>query len=374
MIKEERVNFFEEISSKIARLKPKIEGLHPESPLIINKITSEKKLKIPRPGFCCLGVVDSCMLKCAMCEKWKDDIKVKDKNSVPTTDQWKRFLVQLREITDGPFEVDFGGGEALMKEDLFELIKFASDLGFTTTIASNGFLINEALAKKISQSGLTKVILSLDSLDPDLHDSMRGVKGVHKRVINAIEYLDKQRHKDFIIGICSIIMGKTLSGIIDLYNWVHNDDRIKHILFMAVMQPNNTSLDLPWYKKFTDLWPQDKVEINNIIDQLIEFRKKSYKISNPDYQLEAFRSYFNDPVNFVKKGRCNLDKAVHVSAVGDIFLCFKWDILGNIKNDFDIREIWYSNEAEQTRKKIGECQDNCHYLLNCFFEKDDMPF
>ena len=143
---------------------------------------------------------------------------------------------------------------------------------------------------------------------------------------------------------------------------------------MAAMQPNNTEFDEQWYKsKFDYFWPKDTKKVNEIIDELIRRIKLGHWIGNSVEQLEAFKSYFSDPCRFVKKNPCNLDRALHVSSIGDIFLCFRYALLGNIKNGDDVNKIWYSQKAELARNDIRKCQDNCHFLLNCFFE-GDYPF
>jgi hypothetical protein len=140
------------------------------------------------------------------------------------------------------------------------------------------------------------------------------------------------------------------------------------------MQPNSTGVDKEWWKgEYGYLWPKDIEKACFFIDTLIKIRVSGSKIGNTLAQLEAFKLYFRYPGRFVKKTKCNLDKAVHVSAVGDIFLCFRRDILGNIQDGDDIRKIWYSSAANGVREKIKACRDNCHYLLNCFFE-GDYPF
>jgi MoaA/NifB/PqqE/SkfB family radical SAM enzyme len=329
---------------------------------------------IKKPGFCCLGIVDSCMLKCKMCEKWKEDIYAHGQTE-PTTEHYKTFISQLREVVDEGFEIDIGGGEALMRDDVLELVRYMRELGFRTTIASNGFMINDALAKRIVESGLSSIILSIDSLKPEVHDEMRGVKGVQEQVLRAIDTIRKYS-RDIHVGLCSIIMDKTLDGVIDLAEWSNaRRDRINSHLFMAVMQPNNTVKQDEWFDAdaIGGIWPKDIEKARAIVDDLIVRRKRGDWIGNSVEQLEAFKMYFENPTRFVKKSPCNLDRALHVSAVGDIFLCFRWGTLGNIKDGADIRELWYSEAAEKIRSDIRTCGDNCHYLLNCFFE-GDYPF
>ncbi len=339
------------------------------------KTVQEKTaIKTLKPGFCCIGIVDNCMLRCQMCHKWKDDPGTIGINQ-PTTGQWKEFIRQLRDLVDEGFEIDFGGGEALMRQDLLELVSYAKGLGFRNAIASNGYLINEDMAKRIVDSGLDSMVLSLDSLNPEVHDSMRGVKGVAERVFNAIEYL-RRYSKDIHIGICTIIMEQSLDGIIDLAEWVNtNRDKVNSILFMAPMQKNNTPFDPEWFKKeeYNFIWPRHNKKVQDVLDELIRRRKLGHWIGDSIVQLEAFKLYFENPARFVKKCPCNLDRAVHASSIGDIYLCYRYGVLGNVKNGDDLREIWNSEAAENTRSNIRKCQDNCHFLLNCFFE-GDYPF
>ena len=143
---------------------------------------------------------------------------------------------------------------------------------------------------------------------------------------------------------------------------------------MAAMQPNNTALDSRWYDKeeFSFLWPKDPQKTSLVIDKLIDLKNKGSKITNEICQLETFKLYYAHPERFVKNTKCNMDSALHISSCGDIFLCYRWGLLGNIKTD-DLAEAWYSEKAEKARQDIANCRDNCHFLLNCFF-KGDYPF
>jgi len=339
------------------------------------KTTYQKALtKALKPGFCCIGIVDTCMLKCQMCQKWKEDPGTAG-ISQPTTGQWKTFIRQLRDLVDEGFEIDFGGGEALMRQDVLELVSYAKGLGFRNAIASNGYLINEDMAKRIVDSGLDSIVLSLDSLKPEIHDSMRGLRGVAERVFKAIGYLRKYS-KDIHIGICTIIMEQSLDGIIDLAEWVNtNRDKMNSILFMAPMQQNNTPCDIEWFKKteYNFIWPKNSKKVQEVLDELLRRRKLGHWIGDSVPQLEAFKLYFENPAKFVKKSPCNLDRAVHASSIGDMYLCYRHGILGSIRNGDDLREVWNSEVAEEVRNEIRKCGDNCHFLLNCFFE-GDYPF
>ncbi len=330
-------------------------------------VNSDLKIK---PGFCCLGITNKCMLKCRMCRKWHDNIE----EEYPTIEQYKKFISNLREIAGENFVINFGGGETLLFEGLFDLIKFSTAKGFLTNIISNGWLIDEEMAKRIADSGLGGINLSLDSLNENTHDYLRGVKGVYLRVMNAIDHLNKYCKKTKV-GVCCVIYDWNLDELVPLIDWVISNEMLSSILFMVPMQPNSTGVDKQWWKgKYNFLWPKDAGKACSFVDKVLKLKATyTYKIGNTVSQLEAFKLYLRSPDKFVKKTKCNLDRAVHVSADGYIFLCFRWPELGNVKNNDDIRKLWFSDRASLVRENIVGCRDNCHFLLNCFFE-GDYPF
>lgn len=333
-------------------------------------ISGEKGLS---PGFCCFGIVDECMFQCRMCFKWKEDLKVKQHVRLDK-EYWMKAVDGLKRIVPEPseFVINFGGGEALLREDVPELVAYASQQGFITNIASNGWLIDEPLAEKIADSGLRSINLSLDSLDPQIHDELRGKEGAHRKVMRAIKNLRKYSDK-LEIGICSVIYDKTLTGMINLIKWVNSNPDLNWIVLMAAMQPNNTEPDKNWFQnEYAYLWPKKKIRTQFVIRQIQLMKKMKYKIQNPQHQLNAFARYFWSPEKFVKKGVCNMDRAVHISAQGDMFHCFRHETLGNIQED-DLSELWFSEKAKRSRNEVRECRNNCHFLLNCYFEKE-YPF
>lgn len=325
------------------------------------------------PDFVCIGITDACMLKCKMCQKWKEDIFIKDKANEPTVADWKRAISSLRTLSGNYLQINFGGGEPLLKKEIFELVSFCRQNKFKTNIATNGYLINEEMAKRIADSGLDSVIISLDSLSEETHDYLRGKNGTYRQVMNALELLDKFCN-GLYKGICSVIYQKNMEDLLGLEAWVEKDSRINSVYFMAAMQPNNTIPDSRWYEKeeYHQLWPKDPVRASAIISELLNIRKGKSKITNQISQLEAFKLYYQYPAQFVKASQCNMDAALHFSSLGDIFLCYRWQVLGNVKTD-DVASVWNSRKAKEARQGIAGCKDNCHFLLNCYF-KEGYPF
>ena len=321
------------------------------------------------PIFCCFTLTDECMLRCQMCQKWKEDVFIKPGRRKMEFDDWKKCAISLREIATDDFIINFGGGEVTLVPWLFEIISFCKNIGFKTNIATNAFLLDKTMVKKIASCGLDYINISLDSLDEQTHDSLRGVNGVYKKVMEAVELIDKYA-SNTKVSICSIIMKPTLNGMLELIEWAQFSDKIDMIYLMVLMQPNNTVPEQQWWTKeeWGDLWPDDYGKAEKVLDKIIDLKQKGYNICNPVEHIQAFKAYFQDPDKFVKKNACHIDRAVHISSVGDVFMCYQQECLGNLHNG-DLKMFWMSEFANKVRNSIKKCQKNCHFLLNCNFEE-----
>lgn len=84
----------------------------------------------------------------------------------------------LREIAKAGFKIMiFSGGEPLMRPDIIELVKYASDLHLLPVFGTNGTLITLDMAQKLKAAGAKGMGISLDSLDKAKHDKFRNFPG-----------------------------------------------------------------------------------------------------------------------------------------------------------------------------------------------------
>jgi MoaA/NifB/PqqE/SkfB family radical SAM enzyme len=311
------------------------------------------------------------MLKCKMCHFWENDISFQDANWL-SVKEYKNFFYDLREFVDDSFLISFGGGEPLLITNLFDILKICREIGFRSYFPTNAYLIDNRIAKKIAEADVFSIGISLDSINRETHDFLRGKEGCWQRAMRAIELLEKNC-PDILINILTIITEANLEEIIDLTEWVYNHPRLHGIVFQAIQRPFNAHCPENWYElqEYAGLWPTDTAKVNSIIDELIALRfscKKAFKICNPISQLELFKLYFANPRQFVKPARCHLgDNVVRIDCFGNVILCNEMDSIGNIK-ETNIRQIWYSQRAEEIRMRIYNCNKNCHHLVNCFYD------
>ena len=306
-----------------------------------------------------------------MCYIWN----INDDKSLETTlEQKKQFVKSLRGLVEPDFEFHLSGGEPLLTEGILDLVNCIAVEGYKTNLVTNGFLINESLAKDIVNSSLDSLTISLDGINSETHDFIRGKKDSHYKILRAIEYLDKFR-KDNLpkISILTIIMQRNLNEILDLVNWVQKDHRLEMISFQAITQPFCEKQDNLWFMKENNrfLWPHDVDRVSAIMDKLRELRLQGFKIGNQPNHFLHFREYFKDPNTFLKKIKCNLgDYEFHVDPYGKVFFCCLTETFGNIKKE-NLPEIWYSSNTKRIRQDVYNCRRNCHIMINCFYEDEN---
>lgn len=90
------------------------------------------------------------------------------------------------------------GGEPLLRPDILEISKYASDTGFLVVMGTNGVLLNDEVVEKMQKHGVTGAGISLDSIQPTNHDKFRGMEGAWKATMSGIEAL-KQAQLDFLV-------------------------------------------------------------------------------------------------------------------------------------------------------------------------------
>jgi MoaA/NifB/PqqE/SkfB family radical SAM enzyme len=338
------------------------------------------KEKRELPAFCLLVVSKACTFRCKMCNMWKNKERAIDRKEI-TTEEIKGFVDDLRNVTTEPIFLHLIGGEALLRPDLAEIVAYIRDSGFHSSITTNGFYINEEMAKKLIASRLTGIFLSLDGFKEETHDYLRGVKGSYRRVMDAVELLDRHRGDDkknrLSIGITMTLMERNLDEVVDLTEWAQGNEKINDLFFNACLQPFDCDdYDREWFnhKKHPDVWPQDLEKVSAVLEELALRKEKGYKICNPPAQLRLVKEYFRNPYRFVHDGRFKCprgDLAPEVNAYGDINMCFYMPPIGNIREK-KFSQVWFSKEMQKARQEINRCKKDCDIVVNCFYKIENI--
>ena len=117
------------------------------------------------------NTTNNCNMFCAHCYRESGE---KAQGELDTA-QAKKLI---SEVAKAGFKIMiFSGGEPMTRDDIYELIAYAKEMGLRAVLGSNVSLITPEAAQKLKAAGLAGAGISLDSLDKDKHDKLRRLDG-----------------------------------------------------------------------------------------------------------------------------------------------------------------------------------------------------
>jgi radical SAM enzyme (rSAM/lipoprotein system) len=125
-----------------------------------------------------------CNLQCLHCGS--DCTAVAGTSDMPV-DDFLRVLDSLTpRLNPDKVMVVLTGGEPLMRKDLVSVGKEIYRRGFPWGMVTNGFALTPARLAELLDAGLRSVTVSLDGLNAETHDWMRGRKGSFDKALDAV--------------------------------------------------------------------------------------------------------------------------------------------------------------------------------------------
>ena len=133
-----------------------------------------------------LNFNNACNLRCKYCF-----------TNSPKGDHVKEYLDigAIKKLADeadelGYFEFDLQGGELLLQpKKLFKVLEAIKPERFYLYLTTNGYHLDREMAKKLAQYKVSRVSVSIDSMDEKIHDEIRGKKDSWRRAIEALKHV-----------------------------------------------------------------------------------------------------------------------------------------------------------------------------------------
>lgn len=303
-------------------------------------------------------LTDRCNLTCRHCDIWKNT-----PGNELDLEAWKKIIDEFREWI-GPFSLKFAGGEPLVRRDIVELTRYCRDNEITVGINTNGTLINKKMAVELLDAGINELNVSLDGIDPEIHDYIRNKQGTFDRVMKAVKYFEGA-NSTFKLNLATIVCEQNLDNLMDLLNWTKSN-HINTITFQALFQNFGAKYNPNWFEE-NDLFPFDVDRVNDVFEKIFEFKMRRGLISNPLLQLSLMRAFFNNPrIQCGQECRAGASD-VAVDATGNMLLCFNLAPIGKVTEDSP-ESLYTAPIAWERRREVSRCRRSCS-LLNCNFSR-----
>lgn len=304
-----------------------------------------RHLGVPRihstPYVIKLALTSRCNSRCIMCNYWKFD-KVKE----VTTEEYKIFLNDAKEA--GIRQVQFYGGEPLVRKDIFELVEFSRHLEMSPTIITNGLLLTPKIAEKLVKSGLTHLTVSIQGLK-DVHDRVMGMEGIYEKALGGIkafmEIWKRENGTRPPVTVTAVLMKPTLANE-NLQNLIKLTEDIGADFCMNIIDPN-----VPYFgvdgQENLNIVREDIPLVNKLLDEMIKARKNGSTVISSSLSLLYFlKSYFVGDVK-EKDIPCPLGfYTIFIDSEGNIHPCSVLKPVGNIKKD-KLKDIFQSQKWQR---------------------------
>ena len=129
-----------------------------------------------------------------------------------TLEQCLHFIDQL--IAAGVFQINVGGGEPLLRPDIWQILDYCQERMMVTCVSTNGSLVDEKTAARLAKMPYLYMQVSLDGVSKETNDSIRG-EGTYEMAMQAIENL---RDQDFQgLSINTVVTAKNFRELPALY-------------------------------------------------------------------------------------------------------------------------------------------------------------
>lgn len=277
----------------------------------------------------------------------------------------KKILLELKRMK--VFSINFSGGEPLLREDILDVLRSASDLNFGVRLSTNGLLLDQDYLKTLRDLEVYCLQISLDGIG-NTHDNFRGVRGAFEK---SVESLRTASDMGFYTTMSTMIIKENVSEIGDILDLAVSlgVSSFKLNSFMPIGRGRSCKNDLAITKQ----------ESRNLAAELI-LKKKQYH-DKINIQIDALFPWLLNSKNISetvmvkgliprKQLKCSAgNTTLVISPTGTVYPCpYLTEFpIGNILES-SLYDIWNDNDGilgkfrkmEQGMLK-GKCS-NCRFV------------
>lgn len=266
-----------------------------------------------------------CNLSCPHCPTGRKLIEKTDKRL--TVNDFNGYLDKL--LPELMYLNLYFQGEPFLNKNLPEMIRYASTCGVFTCVSTNGNALTEDVVKRLSDTGLGRLIICLDGATAESY-SMYRVGGNFLKVLDGISLCVKY---GLPVEVQCLLLSTTEKEI----------DKIKSLC--------------------------KKLGVNRLVFKKAQFYDDFLVPENPK-NLRYKRDKFGKLVPKAKlKNRCwRLFSTIVIDVDGNVPACCfdksaKYSF-GNLKNS-DLKQVWLGEKANRFRKAILKSRKSIDICNNC---------
>jgi MoaA/NifB/PqqE/SkfB family radical SAM enzyme len=244
-----------------------------------------------------------------------------------------------------PIVAQASGGEPLLRRDLEQIVQAIRIPRRPpyVTLTTNGALLTKKRYESLCQAGVDEFSLSLDYPD-ERHDDFRGIPGLFSRISSLIHEINAIKNKR--ITLCCVIQSDNFKSLLD----------IAELASEWGVKINFSTYTFLRTGEMAYMVSGDELEeLKEIINRIIEYKKKYGNIRNSNYTLIKITEFFEK--RYIPNCRAG-EKFFNVNPDGTLSPC------GLIITDYKSRKELYSKFS---------LSNTCHYCYTSIRANCELP-
>jgi MoaA/NifB/PqqE/SkfB family radical SAM enzyme len=202
-------------------------------------------------------------LDCAYCTEYDNS------RPHPSIDDLEKWIRKIREL--GTMRIALVGGEPLVHPNIVELVRYCRELGFATSLTTNGFLLTRKLVAELEDAGLQVMQISVDRMTPSQLQKSR-----FKTILPKLDYFRDSKISLHITGVICADTVARIAGVLEtgLSRGIPTEVRLVHADPLTAVSRRSRARE----------------ELERFIDSMIERKRRGEKIHTSEAILNYQRS------------------------------------------------------------------------------------
>lgn len=272
-----------------------------------------------------------------------------------------RIVREAKELSGSGFNMSLSGGEPLIYKPLYKTLELAHELGVNFGFTTNGYLLTKNNVAKALEYDPFNINVSLESVDPQMNESVRPRRDGTKQTLDGIDNLvmEKRRTGSRVsILVKPTIMNQTYKGLPDLVRYFKRYPEVQ-IHLQTFVGPSNTGF-----------WITETDDLRRSLEEVLKLRHEGHNVVLDEHTINGFVGYFAKPpkseTDFPRLelhgAKRDCDIAYRVMGIypnGDVQFCdYLNKAVGNIHKQ-SLSEIYFGEVANKLRRGITRCNIDC---------------
>ena len=256
------------------------------------------------------------------------------------------------------------GGEPLVRADIYAIARYCSGIFTRVALATNGTLVDDAIAAKIAGSGIQRVSISLDGSCAATHDAFRGLPGSFDAALRGFDAL---RRANVSVQVNVTVSRYNVAELGDILNLAlaHGADAFHVFVLVPVGCGAEISDDVrlspPEMEKVLR-WLFDKsLELRGRVHVKATCAPQYYRIMREVSRERGLKMESSGHGMQAMTRGCLAGSAVcFISRTGDVQPCGYLPLrVGNVREQ-KFGDIWRNSEEFQALRDPGRLKGKCN--------------